>query len=71
MSAARTLDFGSLCGMALGVALMLQPWWGTGFRAGFFFTLACTMAQIIASHLSAPKRDSRFQPVRTLPSDTG
>ena len=46
-----TLDKLSLVGMALGVAMMLQPWWGDGFRAGFFATIACTILQIVASHL--------------------
>ncbi len=41
----------TLFGMALGVACMLQPWWELGFRVGFFATLACTIAQIVTSHL--------------------
>ena len=73
MTRARRLDFLSLIGMALGVALMLQPWWDGGFRAGFFVTLAFTLVQIGASHLSGsnPNRGTGFQPVRETPSDTG
>ena len=41
----------ALAGMALGVALMIQPWWSGGMRAGFFVTLASTIAQITLSHL--------------------
>jgi hypothetical protein len=46
----RSLDRLSLLGMALGVALMLQPWWGGGFMAGFFVTVTSTLAQIVFSH---------------------
>jgi hypothetical protein len=48
---ARTLDKFSLFGMAAGVAMMLQPWWIDGFRAGFFVTVIATATQIIAGHL--------------------
>ena len=41
----------SLIGMALGVAMMLQPWWPDRFRAGFFLTIVTTIVQIIISHL--------------------
>ena len=41
----------ALLGMALGVGLMLQPWWGEGLRVGFFATLAFTALQIVAGHL--------------------
>jgi hypothetical protein len=41
----------ALIGMAIGVATMLQPWWSGGMRAGFFLTLACTVGQIVVSHL--------------------
>src|SRR5205814_3517678 len=37
----------SLIGMALGVAMMLQPWWPDRFRAGFFLTIVTTIVQII------------------------
>jgi len=49
---ARTIDKLSLIGMAAGVAMMLQPWWTNGFRAGFFVTLLATVTQIIAGHLT-------------------
>lgn len=73
MNAARLLrlfDTLSLIGMSAGVALMLQPWWADGFRFGFFVTLACTLLQIVISHLSDNRRTG-FQPVREAPSDTG
>jgi len=41
----------ALLGLALGVVLMLQPWWAGGMRAGFFLTLASVVAQIVCSHL--------------------
>jgi hypothetical protein len=41
----------SLCGMVLGVATMLQPWWSGGMRAGFFVAAACTIAQIVLGHV--------------------
>ena len=44
-------DRASLCGMALGLALMLAldaPW---AFRGGFFVVLVSTVAQILFSHL--------------------
>jgi len=47
----RACDKLSLVGMALGVAMMLQPWWGNGFEVGFFVTIACTVSQIVTSHL--------------------
>jgi hypothetical protein len=49
----RAVDRASLIGMALGAALMLQPWWSRGFPLGFFMTAAGTVLQIFASHLSA------------------
>jgi hypothetical protein len=47
----RSLDKLSLVGMALGVGLMLQPWWAAGFQVGFFLTLVSTVLQIVTSHL--------------------
>lgn len=47
----HALDKFSLIGMALGVAMMLQPWWAGGFAFGFFLTLASTLLQIVTSHL--------------------
>jgi len=40
----------TLLGMALGVAVMLQPWWAGGMRLGFFVAAACTIAQIVLAH---------------------
>jgi hypothetical protein len=53
----RTADGATLGCMALGIAVMLQPWWSGGLRVGFFVTLGGTVAQIVASHLrpSAPE----------------
>jgi hypothetical protein len=45
------IDKLSLLAMALGVAMMLQPLWSDGFRAGFFVTVCSTILQIITSHL--------------------
>ena len=47
----RAFDRLSLAGMALGVAMMLQPWWAAGFATGFFVTLGSTVLQIVTSHL--------------------
>ncbi len=46
----------TLVGMALGVALMLQPWWPGGMRAGFFVTLCFTLAQIVLGHMAERER---------------
>jgi hypothetical protein len=51
-----SFDRWTLGGMAVGVAILLQPWWRDGFRVGFFVTLAATLAQIVASHLSNAER---------------
>ena len=45
------LDRATLAAIAFGIAVMLQPWWTSGFRVGFFLTAAATVAQIVASHL--------------------
>jgi hypothetical protein len=47
----RSLDRLSLLGMALGVAMMLQPWWSSGFGVGFFAVVISTVAQIVFSHM--------------------
>ena len=47
-----SLERWTLVGMALGVALMLQPWWSGGMRAGFFVTLGFTIAQIVLGHMA-------------------
>ena len=41
----------TLAGMAVGVALMLQPSWPGGMRVGFFVTIASTLAQIVLGRL--------------------
>ena len=47
----RVLDRSALAGMAGSVALMLQPWWAGGLRAGFFLTAAFTLLSIVVTHL--------------------
>ena len=47
LHADRTL----LCGMGLGTALMLQPYWPGGLCFGFFVTLGCTVLEIVTAHL--------------------
>ena len=49
----RAFDRLTLLGIAVGIAVMLQPWWDGGFRFGFFFTAAATICQIVVSHLPA------------------
>lgn len=49
------LDRLTLIAIALGIAVMLQPWWVRGFRVGFFLTLLATAGQIVTSHL-LPRR---------------
>jgi hypothetical protein len=49
---ARRLERAALLVMAAGVALMLQPAWPGGMRAGFFVVLAGTVAQIVLSKLA-------------------
>jgi hypothetical protein len=39
------------CGMALGTALMLEPFWPGGLEWGFFLTLGCTVLEIVTGHL--------------------
>jgi len=41
----------ALIGMALGVAVMLQPWWNGGLRVGFFATALFSIAHIVVTHL--------------------
>jgi hypothetical protein len=47
----RWLDRSCLAAMALGVGLMLQPWWTGGFATGFWLVLAGTIGQIVTSHM--------------------
>jgi hypothetical protein len=39
------------CGMALGTALMLEPYWAGGLKWGFFLTLGSTVLEIVTGHL--------------------
>lgn len=50
------LDSLLLWGIALAIAVMLQPWWLGGFRVGFFATAVCTLGQIVTSHLLPQER---------------
>ena len=49
------LDRLTLIAIAIGIAVMLQPWWPKGFRVGFFLTLFATLGQIVTSHM-LPRR---------------
>lgn len=48
---ALALDRIARSGLALGVALMLQPWWAEGFRYGFFTTALFTILHLVTSRL--------------------
>ncbi len=48
------LDRLARSGMLIGVALMLQPWWGQGLRYGFLVTAISTLLHILTSHLHQP-----------------
>jgi hypothetical protein len=39
--------------IAIGVVLMVQPWWKLGFQVGFFVTLIGIVAQIVTGHVAA------------------
>ncbi len=43
-------EHAALLGMTCGAALMLQPWWTGGLRAGFFVTAAFTLLHIVVVH---------------------
>ena len=45
------LDRAARVGLVLGVGLMLQPWWQSGLRWGFFATAGFTLLHIVTSHL--------------------
>ena len=49
----RWADWIARLGMALGVGLMLQPWWGDGLRCGFWATAVFTLLHIVTSHAVA------------------
>ena len=44
-------DRATLAGMAVGLGVMLQPWWSEGLRVGFFVTLVATLAQTVFGRL--------------------
>jgi hypothetical protein len=46
----KGLDRLSLGAMALGLALVLQPWWKSGFQLGFAVTGVGVVLQIVAAH---------------------
>ena len=50
-AARRLFDRATLLLMVAGLALMLQPWWDSGLRVGFFATLAGVILQTVAGHL--------------------
>ena len=54
MKTIRLLDKLAQASMGLGVALMLQPWWGGGLQYGFFVTAVSTLLHILTSHLQQP-----------------
>lgn len=45
------LERASIGIMALGIALLLQPWWESGMRVGFFVTAFGTLMQIVFAHV--------------------
>ena len=49
------LDRLTLIAIAVGFAVMLQPWWARGFRVGFVLTLIATLGQLVISHM-LPRR---------------
>jgi len=50
---ARGFERAGLWGMALGVALMLQPWWKRGMAVGFAVVLASVVLQNVAARIGA------------------
>jgi hypothetical protein len=51
----RIIHHTAFSAMIAGITLILQPWWGRGFAAGFAVTLVGTVTYIITSHLLSPK----------------
>lgn len=52
----KSLDKLSLAAMVFGLALVLQPWWRSGFQAGFAVTGIGVVLQIAAAHLPRKRR---------------
>jgi len=50
-TAVRLVHGLSLAGMALGMALVVQPWYANGLRVGFFVTLGTTVIYIVIAHI--------------------
>ena len=53
MSASHKCDCAALAVLAIGVVLMVQPWWKLGFQGGFFVTFVGIIAQMITGHVAA------------------
>ena len=51
--ALRAFDRLTLLGIAIGIALELQPFWSDGLRVGFLVTIASIVLQIVAAHAVA------------------
>ncbi|GDY14526.1 hypothetical protein LBMAG53_34040 [Planctomycetota bacterium] len=47
------IDRGALAGIALAVALMVQPWWSDGLRWGFFLAIAAVIVQTVSSRMAS------------------
>lgn len=45
----RWLDRCARVGMVAGVGLMLQPFWGTGLKYGFFVAAFSTLLHVVTS----------------------
>ena len=45
----RWLDRCARVGMVAGVGLMLQPFWGTGLKYGFFVAIVGTLLHVVTS----------------------
>jgi hypothetical protein len=50
-----TVQRGALLGMALGLAMIVQPWSSLLFTAGFPFTLAAILAYNISGWMSGER----------------
>lgn len=52
----RWLDRCALVGMVVGVGLMLQPFWASGLRYGFFVAIVGTLLHVVTArrHTDAP-----------------
>ncbi|GEM_PF-2025026 len=48
---ASLMDRIARAALAVGIGMMLQPWWSSGFRYGFFVTAVFTIMHIVTSRL--------------------